>query len=188
MSHTQRARRALQALPAPVRWLAAPLVLLACTGAVLMTDGTYQPPVTAPKPAAAVSGFCAALIKALPPTLLGHPRADPAGSPYVAVWQTSPRTVLRCGVARPTSLNSVANQMSTGPNVDNLQWYLEQDGHGGYRFTTTLRAAYIEVAAPARATVNPTDALAVVSPTVLATVPDLSGQFTPDQDTEQGSQ
>lgn len=117
--------------------------------------------------------------------MLGHPRADPANSPYVAVWRSSPRTVLRCGVARPKSLDSLANQMSIGPNVDNLQWYLEKDGHGGYRFTTTLRAAYVEVAAPAGATVNATDALAVVSPTVLAKVPDLSGQFVPDQDTEQ---
>jgi hypothetical protein len=186
VSRFQRPLRALQALPAPVRWLAAPLVLLGCTGAVLMSGGgTYQPPLTAPSPDAKSAGYCAALIKALPATMQNHPRADPPGSPYVAVWRTSPRTVLRCGVPRPTSLNILANQESTGPNVDNVQWYLEKDGHGGYRFTTTLRATYVEVSVPANSTAYPTDALGVVSPAVLRTIPDLNGQFTSNQDSDQ---
>ncbi|MFF7633453.1 DUF3515 domain-containing protein [Kitasatospora sp. NPDC008050] len=182
MSRFQRPLRALQGLPAPVRWLAAPVVLLGCTGAVLMSGGTYQPPLTAPTPDAKSAGYCTALLKALPTTMVNHPRADPAGSPYVAVWQTSPRTVLRCGVPRPTSLNILANQESTGPNVDGLQWYLEKDGHGGYRFTTTLRATYVEMSVPANAFTYATDALGVVSPAILSTIPDLNGQFSTGQD------
>ncbi|MCX4751682.1 DUF3515 domain-containing protein [Kitasatospora sp. NBC_01287] len=188
MALTQRAQRALQTLPAPVRWLAAPLVLLACTGAVLMSGGSYQPPITAPHPDPMALGPCAALMKALPSAMLGHPRADPPNSPYVAVWRTTPRTVLRCGVARPASLRIVANQMSTGPNVDGVQWYLEQDGHGGYRYTLTQHALYVEVAAPAGATVNATDALGIVSPAVLATIPDLNGQLGQGSDSDQPGQ
>ncbi|MGF1431753.1 DUF3515 family protein [Kitasatospora sp. LaBMicrA B282] len=175
MSRFQRPMRALQALPAPVRWLAAPVALLACTGAVLLTAGPYQPPTTAPHPDATAAASCAALMKALPTDLLGHPRTDP--SPDVAVYRTSPRTVLRCGVPRPKSLNKLANKESTGPNVDGVQWYLESDGHGGSKFTLTLHALYVEVAAPSGATVNPTDALGVVSPAVRATIPDLNGQL-----------
>ncbi|WP_051969787.1 DUF3515 family protein [Kitasatospora azatica] len=178
MSRLRRPLRTLQALPAPVRWLAAPAALLACTGAVLLSDGTYQPPLTAPTPDAKAAALCRTLMGALPPDLLGRSRTTP--SPYVAVWPTKPRTVLRCGVPRPKSLDQ--HQGDLGPNIDGVQWYLEGDGHGGHRFTLTLHALYVEVAAPAGATPYPTDALAAVSPAVLATIPDLSGELGDQQD------
>jgi hypothetical protein len=174
VSRLQRPLRTLQALPAPVRWLALPLLLVGCTGAVLLSDGTYQPPVTAPAPDARAAALCTAFMRALPGSLLGAPRADP--SPDVAVWATRPRTVLRCGVPRPSSL--ARHQGDLGPNINGVQWYTEDDGHGGHRFTLTQRpGVYVEVAAPAGATPYPVDALAVVSPAVLATLPDLSGQL-----------
>ncbi|MCC9308818.1 DUF3515 domain-containing protein [Kitasatospora sp. RB6PN24] len=172
MSESSRPLRALRAVPAPVRWLAPPVVLLGCVAAVMMT-GPYQPPTSAPKPPADAVGPCQALMKQLPAQFEGHPRTDP--SPYVAVWATSPRTVLRCGVPRPASLDAHASDR--GPNVDGVQWYMEGDGHGGNKFTLTLHQLYVEVAAPKGATPYPTDPLGPVSPVVLATIPDISGNL-----------
>ncbi|GAA1251416.1 hypothetical protein GCM10009665_47630 [Kitasatospora nipponensis] len=186
MPRFQRPIRALQALPAPVRWLAPPLALLACTGALLVSAVDWQPPTTAPVPDARAVAPCLALAKALPAALLDHPRADPPNSPYVAVWRSAPRTVLRCGVPRPASLSVLANRAATGPNVNGVQWYLEHDDHGGYRFTTTLRALYVEVAVPAGAYRYAADPLAAISTAVIATVPDLSGQLNADPNQDQG--
>ncbi|MDH6135598.1 hypothetical protein P3T37_005014 [Kitasatospora sp. MAA4] len=177
MARFQRPIRALAALPAPVRWLSLPLGLLACSALLFQSWGSWQPPLTAPTPTGAVAGYCQALAKALPGAIEGHQRTAPDPSPYVAVWNSSPRTVLRCGVPRPKSLNKQANQESTGPNVNNVQWYLEKDGHGGYRFTATLRLAYVEVSVPAGAYPNYGDPLSPVSDAVNATVPDISGQL-----------
>ncbi|TWG01306.1 uncharacterized protein DUF3515 [Kitasatospora viridis] len=162
----------LRELPAPVRWLSLPAVLAACAAAVLW-PGDYQPPTTAPVPAADAVGPCLALMKQLPQQIEGHPRTDP--SAYVAVWASSPRTVLRCGVPRPASLDTHGSEL--GPNVDGVQWYMEGDGHGGNKFTLTLHQLYVEVAVPEGATPYPADPLAPVSPAVLATIPDLSGEL-----------
>jgi hypothetical protein len=61
--------------------------------------------------------------------------------------------------------------------VDGEPWYEEGDGHGGYKFTLTQHQLYVEVAVPKGATPYPADPLAPVSPVVLATIPDLSGQL-----------
>jgi hypothetical protein len=154
-----------------VRWLALPVALLGTVAAVVLT-GPYQPPTDAPKPEASAVGPCQALMKQLPDSIEGHPRTDP--SPYVAVWATSPRTVLRCGVPRPASLDAHSHDL--GPNVDGVQWYMQGDGHGGNQFFLTQSLLYVEVAVPKGATPYPVDAPAAVSPAVLATVPDWSGQ------------
>lgn len=172
----QRPIRLLASLPAPIRWFAPPLGLLACSAFLLVGGGGWQPPVTAPQPDAKVAGYCQALAKALPASIEGRDRAG-SSSPYVALWKSSTRTVLRCGVPRPASLNSLANQESTGPNVNDVQWYMEQDGHGGYRFTCTLRLAYVEVSVPTNAFPNFIDPLSSISDAVKATIPDLSGQL-----------
>ncbi|MFE9423960.1 DUF3515 domain-containing protein [Kitasatospora sp. NPDC006697] len=177
MSTPRRPSRLLQALPAPVRWLALPAALGACVAAVYWPS-TYQPPLSAPSPDAKAVGPCQALMKQLPDLIEGHSRTTP--SPYVAVWSTSPRTVLRCGVPRPASLDAHAGDL--GPNVDGVQWYMEGDGHGGNTFTLTLHQLYVEVAVPKGATPYPADPLAPVSPAVLATIPDLSGQLNTPSD------
>ncbi|WP_280669237.1 MULTISPECIES: DUF3515 family protein [unclassified Kitasatospora] len=175
MARFQRPIRALTSLPAPIRWLALPLGLLACSAFLLGSWGDWQPPLTAPTPDAKAVGYCQALAKALPQAIEGRTRTSPSAD--VAVWNSTPRTVLRCGVPRPKALDKLANQESTGPNVNDVQWYLEQDGHGGYRFTCTLRLAYVEVSVPAKAYPNYLDPLSSISDAVKATVPDLSGQL-----------
>ena len=174
MSRTPRQIRLLQAVPGPVRLLAAPVVLLVGIVLLVTTAGPWEPPLTAPQPDGRTAGYCRALVGALPDTLQGHPRRTPSPSPYVVVWDSSPRTVLRCGVRRPASLAKLENRLSEGPNVDDIQWYLEQDGHGGARLTTTELAVYVELSVPAGPYAE--YPLTAVSQAVRATVPDYNGK------------
>jgi hypothetical protein len=162
------APRFLKALPAPVRWLAAPAVLLGCV--VLLVGSWGAPPAPeAPTPTAKELPYCEAFARALPQTLLGHAR-KPSASPFVAVWDSSPQTVVRCGVPRPDALDGPA-AVRDAPEVNDVQWFDEPDGDGGYRFTTVLREAYVEVTVPAGAYPNYADPVPSVSDVVKATVP-----------------
>ncbi|MFD9129171.1 DUF3515 domain-containing protein [Kitasatospora sp. NPDC059571] len=159
----------LRALPAPVRWLAPPAALL---GGVLLLAGNLGPgEVAPPVPSGDAARYCAALDRALPATLLGHARRDPSpASPYTAAWDSSPRTVLRCGIERPDYLDT--DPLASAPEVNGVQWGMGPDGHGGYRFVTTLRKAYVEVSVPRGAYPNYADPLPTVSDVVRRTVPD----------------
>ncbi|MEU9080242.1 DUF3515 domain-containing protein [Kitasatospora sp. NPDC004745] len=171
MATELRITRALAALPAPLRWLALPLALT-CTLVVLL--GSWSSPdesVAVPSPGGRAAGYCRALAAALPQELLGHPRKDPSpASPYVAAWGGSPRTVLRCGVDRPEQLDG-EHAKDWSPTVDDVTWWSQRLSDGGYRFVTTMRAAYVEVTVPAGAAQNPFDPAAAVTPAVKATVP-----------------
>lgn len=163
-------RFSLSALPAPVRWAAPPVALLGCL-AVAIGSGSGPGEITPPVPKANVAGYCEALHKALPDTVLGHHRADPSpASPYTAAWDSSPRTVLRCGVPRPGYLND--DPLAKGPEVNDVQWGMGSDGAGGYRFVTTLRKAYVEVTVPKGAYPNYADPLSSLTDAIKATVPD----------------
>ncbi|MFD7645706.1 DUF3515 domain-containing protein [Kitasatospora sp. NPDC059795] len=165
-------------LPEPVRWLALPSAL-AVGVALVMVNGsaTWQPPLDEPHPRDAAAGYCEDLMKALPADLFGHARVIPDPSPNVAYWATSPRTVLRCGVARPDGLNEEENQRKESPSVNNVTWYMENDGHGGHKFTTTLRKALVEVDSPAGAYPNPVDPLSLISTPVNSIIPDSFGRL-----------
>ncbi|MFC6595752.1 DUF3515 domain-containing protein [Kitasatospora paranensis] len=158
----------LRALPAPVRWLAPPAALLG-VGMLLVGNlgsGEIAPPV----PQGAAAGYCAALDRALPASVLGRARHDPSpASPYTAAWGGSARTVLRCGIARPDYLD--ADPLASAPEVNGVQWGMSQDGAGGYRFVTTLRKAYVEVSVPKGAYPNYADPLPTLSDVIRATVP-----------------
>ena len=167
MTPAVRVPRVLKALPAPVRWLAAPVALLGCVA--LLVGNRGAPPPTAPTPKAAEVPYCEALARALPQTLLGSPRAR-TDSPYVVVWDSSPRTVVRCGVPRPDALNG-PRATENAPEVNGVQWFDEPDADGGYRFTTVLRYANVEVTVPAGAYPNYMDPLPTVSDAVAAAVP-----------------
>ncbi|MBB4928835.1 DUF3515 domain-containing protein [Kitasatospora kifunensis] len=183
MNPLERTVRTVRALPAPVRWLAIPLVLLAATALVVGSGSPpWRPPLTAPNPEGQAATYCQTLMKGLPETLVGNRRVAPDPSPYVALWASSPRTVLRCGVARPKSLAIEANRRKESPNVNNVQWYEEGDGHGGYRFTTTLRTLYVEVSAPAGSYRNYTDPLSEISTLVNSTIPDMFGNLNSTDD------
>ncbi|MFI9273652.1 DUF3515 domain-containing protein [Kitasatospora sp. NPDC052896] len=165
-----RLTRLLHVLPATVRWSLLPAALLACLALVTWSGATWEPPVTPPEPRGQVADHCRALAAALPATVQGHRRTSPTASPYVAVWSSSPRTVLRCGVPRPKSLGVWANRIAPGPYVSGVQWYIEKDGHGGYRLTVTQRSAYVELSVPAGAYPNYSDPLVDLSPPIAATL------------------
>ncbi|MGW2255813.1 DUF3515 domain-containing protein [Kitasatospora sp. NPDC001660] len=170
MTRELRVPRALAALPAPVRWLAAP-VALTCTVVVLLSSWSGPADIEVPTPTGKAAGYCQALAAALPQELLGHARKDPSpASPYVAAWGTSPRTVLRCGIDRPDELNG-EHAGDWSPSLDEVTWWSQKLTDGGYRFVTTMRAAYVEVTVPAGVSANPFDPAASVTEAVKATIP-----------------
>ncbi|WP_197084650.1 DUF3515 domain-containing protein [Saccharothrix sp. ST-888] len=160
----------LKSLPAPVRWAAPPVALLG--GVALLLGGWGAPAeVTPPTPKPAVARLCAALDRALPDTVLGHRRQDPSpASPYTAAWGSSPRTVLKCGIDRPDYLND--DPLTSAPEVNDVQFGMGPDGHGGYRFVTTLRKAYVEITVPKGAYPNYIDPLSSLTDAIKSTVPD----------------
>ncbi|WP_371479400.1 DUF3515 domain-containing protein [Kitasatospora sp. NBC_00315] len=168
MTRADRVPRALKALPAPLRWLSAPVALLGCVALLVGNWGAPAQP-AAPTPRASELPYCEAFARALPQSLLGRART-PTDSPFVAVWNSSPRTVVRCGVPRPDGLNG-PRALDSAPEVNGVQWFDEPDGEGGYRFTTVLRYANVEVTVPAGAYPNYADPLPSVSDVVAATVP-----------------
>ncbi|MFJ5923552.1 DUF3515 domain-containing protein [Kitasatospora sp. NPDC092948] len=169
-------RDLLNRLPAPVRWLAPPAVLLALT-AGLVAFWSGEPDVTPPTPSAQAAEYCRALDAKLPGEVLGHPRKDPSpASPYTAAWASSPRTVMTCGGDRPDYLNSDRK----GPCIDEVSWGLNEDGQGGYWFATGLRKAYVEVHVPAGAYGNYADPLSSFADAIRSTVPIIDGQADSD--------
>ncbi|MET9182241.1 DUF3515 domain-containing protein [Kitasatospora aureofaciens] len=171
MARELRIPEALTALPAPVRWLAVPVVLTCTVVALVGSWSSADPAVEVPQPSGRVAGYCKALAAALPQELLGRPRRDPSpASPYVAAWGGSPRTVLRCGVDRPEELNG-EHAEDWSPTVDDVTWWSQKLSDGGYRFVTTMRAAYVEVTVPAGAAQNAFDPAAALTPAVKANIP-----------------
>ncbi|MER7756308.1 DUF3515 domain-containing protein [Kitasatospora sp. NPDC097643] len=171
MARELRIPRVLAALPAPVRWLALPLALTCTVVLLLGSWGGADDGVEVPQPSGKAAGYCRALAAALPQQLLGHPRRDPSpASPYVAAWDSTPRTVLRCGVDRPEELDG-EHAKDWSPTVDGVTWWSQQLTDGGHRFVTTMRAAYVEVTVPAGAAQNPFDPAAALTAAVKATVP-----------------
>ncbi|HJD85457.1 DUF3515 domain-containing protein [Kitasatospora aureofaciens] len=171
MARELRIPEALTALPAPVRWLAVPVALTCTVVALVGSWSSADPAVEVPQPSGRVAGYCKALAAALPQELLGRPRRDPSPtSPYVAAWGGSPRTVLRCGVDRPEELNG-EHAEDWSPTVDDVTWWSQKLSDGGYRFVTTMRAAYVEVTVPAGAAQNAFDPAAALTPAVKANIP-----------------
>lgn len=121
-------------------------VLLATTGCG-GGDGAPEPP--APTPTGAAARVCRALHSALPDRVDGQRRVGDTASRYTAEWGDPPIR-LRCGVPRPKVLapgSEHYNPTADAAEVNGVTWLLEQRP-GGYRFTTTDRAVYVEVTVP----------------------------------------
>ena len=96
--------------------------------------------------------MCRALHKDLPRTVDGLRRrtAGPA-SDFTAVWG-DPAVRLRCGVARPKVLDpgdEHYSPRSEAAEVNGVDWLPRKQGDG-YRFTTVLRRAFVEVTVPGK--------------------------------------
>ncbi|NLU75040.1 DUF3515 domain-containing protein [Streptomyces sp. HNM0575] len=104
----------------------------------------------APSPSGEAARTCRSLHDRLPGRLDGQQRItlDPA-SKYTAAWG-DPAIEMRCGVPRPEKLSPGSehyNPTAEAAEVNGVSWLLEQRDDG-YRFTTTDRAANVELSVP----------------------------------------
>ena len=137
-------RRAPAPVAAAVLAVTLPLIVSACS----FSDDSAGPAV--PSPSGEAAKVCRAFHDELPERVNGQGREtlDPE-SPYTAAWG-DPAVELRCGVARPKKLTPGSeeyNPTSDAAEVNGVSWLIEER-EGGYRFTTTDRAAYAEVTVP----------------------------------------
>ncbi|WP_307847271.1 DUF3515 domain-containing protein [Streptomyces sp. F63] len=117
-----------------------------------------------PTPSPRTAKLCRALYQELPEKVDGLERSDSEPpSEFAADWG-DPAVQLRCGVSRPEVLTPGTehyNPTAEGMEVNGVLWLAEKQ-ENGYRFTTTLRKAYVEVTVPReyRPEVNPLTDLA----------------------------
>ncbi|MFF9818216.1 DUF3515 domain-containing protein [Streptomyces sp. NPDC014006] len=109
--------------------------------------------VAVPSPAAKTAALCRELDRALPSRVDGQDRRDPTpASPLTAGWG-DPAIILRCGVERPAKMTDQRVSEGGDPDavaggVDGVDWLMEKQDDGAYRFTTANRRAYVEVRVP----------------------------------------
>ncbi|MEU3415525.1 DUF3515 domain-containing protein [Streptomyces sp. NPDC006658] len=127
-----------------------PALLVAVAGCSA-ADGSDT--VTAPTPDARTAPLCRDLDKALPRKVDGQPRRDPEPpSAYTAAWG-SPAIILRCGIVRPPKMIDEKVALGEDPNavgggVNGVDWLMEKQDDGTWRFTTSERRAYVQVTLP----------------------------------------
>ncbi|MFE6174248.1 DUF3515 domain-containing protein [Streptomyces sp. NPDC056464] len=127
------------------------LVLLITAAGCSSADGSASAAV--PSPGAKAAELCQNLDKVLPAKVDGAGREDPSPASTLTAGWGDPAIILRCGVVRPTKMSDpkVAegrDDDAVAGGVNGVRWLMEEDGDGGYRFTTALRRAYVEVSVP----------------------------------------
>ncbi|MBK3575446.1 DUF3515 domain-containing protein [Streptomyces sp. MBT65] len=98
-----------------------------------------------PSPGAKVTGLCRNLDKMLPSKVDDRGRRDPEPASALTAGWGNPAIILRCGVVRPAKMN---DPEADGVEVNGVGWLLQKQEDGSFRFTTTLRKAYVEVTIP----------------------------------------
>ncbi|MGW7519598.1 DUF3515 domain-containing protein [Streptomyces sp. NPDC054796] len=123
---------------------------LVCVAGCSSLGDEAGPAVPSPSPSGKTAKSCRALHDRLPEHVNGQERiALEPGSPYTAAWG-DPAIELRCGVPRPAKLTPGSehyNPTADAAEVNGISWLIEERD-GGYRFTTTERAARVEVTVP----------------------------------------
>jgi uncharacterized protein DUF3515 len=122
-----------------------------------------------PSPGAKVTGLCRDLDKLLPSRIDGQDRRDPEPASALTAGWGNPAIILRCGVVRPAKMN---DPEADGVDVNGVGWLLEKRDDGSFRFTTTLRRAYVEVAMPKSRTGDGLAPLVDVGPAVKKAIPE----------------
>ncbi|MFI2227393.1 DUF3515 domain-containing protein [Streptomyces fradiae] len=152
-------------LPSAAGAVAAALLLATAPGCA--PTGS-QTPVPVPSPAAEPAAYCRALHRELPDTVAGLARdATSPRSELTAAWGDG-AIVLRCGVPRPARMS---DPQAHAIEADGVNWLLEQREGTGPRFTTTYRAAYVELSLDERFAHDSGPLVAFAGP-VGRTVPD----------------
>ncbi|MET7681668.1 DUF3515 domain-containing protein [Streptomyces sp. NPDC005423] len=121
-----------------------------------------------PSPGAKVAGLCRDLDKVLPSRVDGLGRRDPEPASTLTAGWGDPAIILRCGVVRPAKMT---DPEADGVDVNGVGWLLEKRDDGSFRFTTTLREAYVEVAIPKSRTGDGVAPLVDLAPAVKKAIP-----------------
>ncbi|MFD1658341.1 DUF3515 domain-containing protein [Streptomyces caeni] len=155
-------RRRLHGLPALA-------LLIAAAGCSSSDD---NPSAAVPTPDAKVTKLCRNLDKVLPRKVDGLERNDPEPRSALRAGWGSPAIILRCGVARPQELN---DPEADGVEVNGVGWLLQKRDDGSFRFTTTLRLAYVEVSLPRERTGDGLAPLTDLAEPVKKAIPGIAG-------------
>ncbi|MGW6021783.1 DUF3515 domain-containing protein [Streptomyces sp. NPDC055099] len=132
---SRRRRRCLVSAPA--------LALLIASAGCSSADEAVQAAV--PTPDGKVTELCRNLDKRLPKKVDGLERVDPEPKSELTAGWGDPAIILRCGVSRPPKMN---DPEADGVTADGVNWLMEQREDGSFRFTSTLRKAYVEITLP----------------------------------------
>ncbi|MER6572924.1 DUF3515 domain-containing protein [Streptomyces sp. NPDC001093] len=130
--------------------LLAPALLIAVAGCSSADDSAA---VAVPSPDAKTAPVCRALHRVLPQKLDGRSRNDPGPrSAYTAGWG-NPAIILRCGVVRPPKMIDPKVAEGGDPDaiaggVNGVDWLMEKQSDGTWRFTTAGRVAYVQIGLP----------------------------------------
>ncbi|MGW4513078.1 DUF3515 domain-containing protein [Streptomyces sp. NPDC004393] len=152
-------RRRLLGLPA--------LALLIAAAGCSSDHGS--PSATVPSPDAKVAQLCRNLDKVLPQKVDGLEQNDPEPRSALTAGWGSPAIILRCGVVRPTEMD---DPEADGMEVNGVGWLLQKQNDGSFRFTTTLRRAYVEVSLPKAHTGDGVAPLVSLAPAVKKAIPE----------------
>ncbi|MEU0038708.1 MULTISPECIES: DUF3515 domain-containing protein [unclassified Streptomyces] len=117
-------------------------LLISTTGCSSADDGASA---VVPGPDAKVSALCQNLDEALPKKVDGLDRNDPEPRSALTAGWGSPAIILRCGVERPSKMS---DEDALSGEVNGVGWLMEKQSDGAYRFTSSLRRAYVEVSVP----------------------------------------
>ncbi|MER5180060.1 DUF3515 domain-containing protein [Streptomyces sp. NPDC002896] len=122
-------------------------LLIATAGCSSSDDGARA---AVPGPGAKVTKLCRNLDKVLPSKVDGESRNDPEPASALTAGWGSPAIILRCGVSQPPKMidPKVADggdPDAVGGGVNGVDWLMEKQDDGAYRFTTANRLAYVEV-------------------------------------------
>jgi hypothetical protein len=128
--------------PAAVSPVLALLTLLPLTGCT-STDETATAAV--PSTRTETAAYCRDLDRQLPQHVDGLERNDPNPRSALTAGWGDPAIILRCGVPRPGKMDDME---ADGLEVNGVGWLQEQQADGSFRFTSTLRRAYVEVTLP----------------------------------------
>ncbi|OIJ65958.1 DUF3515 domain-containing protein [Streptomyces mangrovisoli] len=121
---------------------------VAAAGCSFSTDDTAS--VAVPRPGKAATALCQDLDQALPRKVDGLGRDDPEPRSALTAGWGGPAIILRCGVERPPKM--VDPKVAEGGDADaiaggvnGVDWLMEKQKDGSYRFTTANRRAYVQV-------------------------------------------
>ncbi|MFE3036796.1 DUF3515 domain-containing protein [Streptomyces canus] len=122
-----------------------------------------------PSPGAGVTKLCRELDRVLPSKVDDQDRRDPEPASALTAGWGDPAIILRCGVERPSKMD---DPEADGVEANGVGWLLEKQDDGSFRFTTTLRKAYVEVTIPKDRTGDGLAPLVDLAPGIKKAIPE----------------